>query len=173
MGLTLAGKTVNFKLKKVQAVPGEVLSDSLTSGGNAPEMIVVPAGDFIMGNANGSRQESPTRTVQLTQPFAVSKYEVSIAEFLSYAKDTGATVPKKLTAALAANDLTENSPIVHVSHQQATKYVRWLSAQTGARYRLPTEAEWEYFARAGSQSVYFLATIRNGYANTPMLQIKQ
>jgi formylglycine-generating enzyme required for sulfatase activity len=146
---------VNFKLKKLQAVPGEVLSDNLTSGGNAPEMVVVPAGDFIMGNADGSRQEAPTRTVQLTQPFAVSKYEVSVAEFLRYAKDTGVTVPKKLTAALAANDITEDSPMVHVSHQQATKYVRWISAQTGEHYRLPTEAEWEYFARAGSQSAYF------------------
>ena len=155
VSLTPAGKTVNFKLKKLQAVPGEVLSDNLTSGGNAPEMVVVPAGDFIMGNANGSRQEAPTRTVQLTQPFAVSKYEVSVAEFLRYAKDTGVTVPKKLTAALAANDITEDSPMVHVSHQQATKYVRWISAQTGEHYRLPTEAEWEYFARAGSQSAYF------------------
>ncbi|HAH80065.1 MAG TPA: hypothetical protein DCL88_02475, partial [Gammaproteobacteria bacterium] len=67
VSLTPAGKTVNFKLKKLQAVPGEVLSDNLTSGGTAPEMVVVPAGDFIMGNANGSRQEAPTRTVQLTQ----------------------------------------------------------------------------------------------------------
>jgi len=155
VSLTPAGKIVNFKLKKLQAALGEVLSDNLTSGGTAPEMIVVPAGDFIMGNANGSRQETPTRRVQLTQPFAVSKYEVSIGEFGRYAKATAAELPKKVAAAITVQELSQDSPIAHVSHQQATKYADWLSTQTGQRYRLPTEAEWEYFARAGSQSPYF------------------
>ena len=155
LNLTPAGQTVRFNLKKLRAVSGAVLVDELAIGGNAPPMVIVPAGEFTMGNAKGSGQERPARSVQLTQPFAVSKYEVSIGEFGRYAKATGAELPKKVAAAITVDELSQDSPIAHVSHQQATKYADWLSTQTGERYRLPTEAEWEYAARAGSQSPYF------------------
>ena len=155
VNLTPAGQTVRFNLNKLRAVSGTVLVDKLTIGGNAPPMVIVPAGEFIMGNATGSGQERPVRSVQLTQPFAVGKYEVSIGEFGRYAKATGAELPKKVAAAITVEELSQDSPIANVSHQQATKYADWLSIQTGERYRLPTEAEWEYAARAGSQSPYF------------------
>jgi formylglycine-generating enzyme required for sulfatase activity len=155
VNLTPAGQTVRFNLKKLRAVSGAVLVDELAIGGNAPPMIIVPAGEFTMGNAKGSGQERPARSVQLTQPFAVGKYEVSIGEFVRYAKATGAELPKKVAAAITVDELSQDSPIANVSHQQATKYADWLSIQTGERYRLPTEAEWEYAARAGSQSPYF------------------
>ena len=64
---------------------GEVFSDSINSRLKGPEMIIVPAGQFRMGNKNGPIFENPVRTVYLTQTFAVSRYEITIGEFLDYA----------------------------------------------------------------------------------------
>jgi formylglycine-generating enzyme required for sulfatase activity len=158
INLKPAGQTLSVNLKKVTAKVGSELTDTLPGGGKAPVMVVMPPGQYRMGDPAGGQSERPVRVVQLTQPFAVSKYEVSIEDFLKYTQNTGNPVPKKLAAALAQQELTEQSPMVYVSHQQATKYARWLSEQTKATYRIPTEAEWEYVARAGSETDYFFGT---------------
>ena len=150
-----AGRTLAVKLQKMRADPGAEVSDPLKTGGTGPLMVVIPPGQFTMGDPNGGQSERPVRSVQLTQPFAVSKYEVGVEDFLRYTQHKGETAPKKLVKALAEGEVTTQSPVVYVSHQNATKYAQWLSAQTGAQYRLPTEAEWEYIARAGSSSAYF------------------
>ena len=150
-----AGRTLEVKLQKMRADPGAEISDPLKTGGTGPVMVVIPPGQFTMGDPNGGQSERPVRSVQLTQPFAVSKYEVGVEDFLRYTQHKGETAPKKLVKALAEGEVTTQSPVVYVSHQNATKYAQWLSAQTGAQYRLPTEAEWEYIARAGSSSAYF------------------
>lgn len=154
VNLTTQGNEVSVRLQKMSATPGTLITDSLQSGGLAPPMIVVPPGQFKMGDANGGSAENPVRTVQLTQPFAVGTHEVSVEEFSKYTRATAAVVNEKLQAALAQNAITKQSPVVYVSHQQAKAYAAWLSKQTGAAYRLPTEAEWEYFARAGSAAAY-------------------
>ncbi len=149
------GQTLEVRLQKMPAEPGAEITDQLKAGGTGPVMVVMPPGQFNMGNANGGQSEQPVRRVQLTQPFAVSKYEVSVEDFLNYTRQSGEAAPKKLVKILAENQVTAQSPAVYISHQSATKYTQWLSEQTGARYRLPTEAEWEYVARAGSSSAYF------------------
>ena len=70
------GATVNFNLKPMTIKAGEVFSDSINSRLKGPEMIVVPAGQFRMGNENGPISENPVRTVYLTQPFAVSRMKL-------------------------------------------------------------------------------------------------
>ena len=143
------GATVNFNLKPMTIKAGEVFSDSINSRLKGPEMIVVPAGQFRMGNENGPISENPVRTVYLTQPFAVSRYEITIGDFLNYANSSGFVMPRQV-------DLENVSyPMTNISHRDAVAYTDWLSGETGFPYRLLSEAEWEYVARSGTQDKFF------------------
>jgi serine/threonine-protein kinase PpkA len=111
-------------------------------------MIVLPTGTFTMGKA-GIAKASPERTVSIDYNIAVSKFEITFVDYEKYTSNTGKTVPDDNGWGRASR------PVINVSWQDANNYADWLSRQTGKTYRLPTEAEWEYFARAGKQSDYW------------------
>jgi len=124
--------------------------DTLQDGSSGPEMIVIPAGTFKMGDiqGGGSSNEKPVHDVTVAR-FAMGKYEVTFAEYDKFAEATGRSKP---------NDYgwgRGNRPVINVSWDDATAYLDWLSEQTGRAYRLPTEAQWEYAARAGTQTKYW------------------
>jgi len=99
-----------------------------------------------MGNADAAN-EGPAHLVTIRQPFAISVQEISQGEFRLYCEKTGKGCP---TQPWAGDDY----PVVNVSWNDARDYVQWLSQMTGERYRLPTEAEWEYAARAGQTGLF-------------------
>jgi len=115
-----------------------------------PEMVEIPAGSFTMGSpaseANRSGNEGPERQVSL-RPFAISATEVTWAQWQLCVDDGGCR---------AAQGSGEGSlPVSGVSYEDATAFADWLSAQGDRRYRLPSEAQWEYVARAGTATPYW------------------
>jgi len=114
-------------------------------------MVVIPAGTFAMGSPSndveGMASERPRHEVTIAGPFAVAKFETTFEVW-------------DVCAAAGACPHASDSwgrgrmPVIDVSWEDAEQYVAWLSRVTGKRYRLPTEAEWEYVARAGAASRY-------------------
>ncbi len=130
--------------------PRATLGDTLRDGGRGPQMVKIPGGSFRMGGAASalSPDERPRRVVTV-EPFAMSAYEVTFAEYDRFAKATRRKRPDSEDWDRATH------PAVNVSWDDAYQYARWLSKQTGHKYRLPSEAEWEYAARAGSKTKYW------------------
>ncbi|MEX2482727.1 MAG: SUMF1/EgtB/PvdO family nonheme iron enzyme [Gammaproteobacteria bacterium] len=127
-------------------------SDPLASGGRGPRMVWIPAGRFTMGGLlpTDDASEFPQHEVRIAQ-FAMSVHEVTIAQYRRFARATGTRMPD--VAASAGTD-EERFPMYFVSWNDALAYSKWLSKQTGHDYSLPTEAQWEYAARAGTTSPY-------------------
>ncbi|OAD21378.1 Sulphatase-modifying factor domain protein [Candidatus Thiomargarita nelsonii] len=115
-------------------------------------MVGLPGGTFRMGDINGKghKDEQPVHELEVNS-FAISRYEITVAEYERFAKATG----RKLPVDSSGGDKDRgNYPVTRVSLQDATDFAAWLSEQTGKHYRLPTEAEWEYAARAGTDTLY-------------------
>ncbi|MDM8558254.1 SUMF1/EgtB/PvdO family nonheme iron enzyme [Candidatus Parabeggiatoa sp. HSG14] len=130
--------------------PGKVFRDRLQDGSKAPEMVWIPAGRFRMGDiqGGGDDDEKPVHSVSVNR-FAMGRYEVTFAEYDKFAQATGRGKPSDSGWGRG------NRPVINVSWNDATAYTEWLSQQTGEQYRLPTEAEWEYAARAGTETKYW------------------
>ena len=119
--------------------PGAVFKDCET----CPEMVVIPAGSFKMGNMSGRNpKEKPVHEVKIGYSFAVGKYEVTQAEWEAVMGNN----PSEFKGA--------RRPVEMVSWEDAKSFIKKLSEQTGKEYRLLSEAEWEYMARAGSTTKY-------------------
>jgi formylglycine-generating enzyme required for sulfatase activity len=132
---------------------------------DCPEMIVIPAGEFTMGSAatekDRSEDEGPTHQVTIAKAFAVAKFDVTFAEWDACA-DHGGCEPRIGDQGWGRG----RRPVINVSLDDAQRYVKWLSRLTGKDYRLLTEAEWEYAARAGTTTAYYWGDeIGKGNAN--------
>lgn len=131
-----------------------------------PEMVVIPAGSFTMGSpddeADRRPQEGPTRNVAVAR-FALAKTEITFQQWDACALDGGCDGFRPSDRDLGR----ENTPAFNLSWNDAQRYIDWLNDQVpGDPYRLPTEAEWEYAARAGSTKAYYWGEAPNrAYAN--------
>lgn len=129
-----------------------------------PEMVAVPAGKFRMGCVDNSKDcsdaEKPVHTVTVPA-FEMGKYEVTFDQWDACVADGGCThVPGDRGWGRG------NRPVIDVSWNEIQAYLAWLSRKTGKRYRLPSEAEWEYAARAGSEAAYWWGdAVGSGNAN--------
>ena len=160
--------------------PGDTFRDCET----CPELVVVPAGRFTMGSPGTepgrTPDEGPTHPVTLAKPMAIGKFEVTRAEYAAFQRATNAAVGEgclmfdgtQLVADPARTwqnpgfEQTDRDPVVCVNWDETRAYLQWLSQTTGAEYRLPTEAEWEYAARGGITSMrHWGNDIGSGNAN--------
>ena len=160
--------------------PGQAFTEALSSGGRGPELVVIPHGAFRMGAPAGepgsTDAERPVREVRFDRGLAVSRTEVTVGEFRRFISATGyrtravrrgySVVYDERSGNMVRRSgvdwssdyvgepADDDQPVIHVSAQDAVAYAEWLAEQTGRNYRLPSEAEFEYMLRAGSQSPY-------------------
>ncbi len=163
----------------LQAAPATV-SVSLSAGGSfkecaeCPTMVVVPAGSFAMGFDGGEegRYEGPVRQVTIARTFAAGRFEVTQAEYRAFVTASGhvggqgcnvlRTNPTRLERDATLNwqnpgygrPPRDDEPVACISWNDAQAYVAWLRERTGQPYRLLSEAEWDYAARAGSAAAF-------------------
>jgi len=163
--------------------PGQTMRDPL--GGDpeqlGPTLVVIPSGQFMMGSPDSENgradHEGPRHRVVMPQGFALAKTETTVAEFRAFVDASDYTtdaeqlgwsrVYEVRTGRMSrrsgihwrhdylGRDASPELPVVHVSWRDAQAYVQWLAERTGLDYRLPTEAEFEFALRAGSQSKYW------------------
>jgi formylglycine-generating enzyme required for sulfatase activity len=161
--------------------PGAVFRDSYVDrNGSAPEMVVMPIGEFTMGSPArepGRRDnEGPPHSVNIARAFALGRTEVTVAQFRRFVRRTDfSTDAERLGSSTFYDEKTgrivsgrgidwrsdytgenarDDEPVVHVSWNDARAYAEWLATATSKSYRLPSEAEFEYALRAGATTRY-------------------
>jgi formylglycine-generating enzyme required for sulfatase activity len=177
----LAAVTLYFELTpgtRVVAASRKV-GDVFRDCANCPEMVVVPAGRFMMGASDRELSdfdwarpgEVPVHEVRIAKPFAAGVFPVTRDEFAAFVKETNMPVdggcyywngeetldPTRsfMDPKLSGGPQAGDHPVVCVSHEEATRYVAWLSDRTGRNYRLLSDAEHEYVTRAGTTSAFW------------------
>ena len=174
-----ASTTPDQKTAATRFQPGQSFRDCL----DCPEMVVIPAGSFMMGSPKSEPgrydEEGPQRQVSIRE-FAAGKFDVTRGQWAAFVKSTNRETrtgcawsgrsESKPDATASWCDLgfpqDDNHPVVCVTWNDAQEYVHWLSQKTGHKYRLLTEAEWEYAARSGTTTPYpWGSTASHEYAN--------
>jgi formylglycine-generating enzyme required for sulfatase activity len=168
LALLLAGCASVDDVGAAARAPGDVFRDCPA----CPQMVVIPAGGFLMGAAGSEPEfeanESPQREVTIAHAFAAGRYEVTLGEYRAFLQATGHTEGTHCLTNEAGDTAlregrgplapgiaqTDQHPVVCVSWEDAMSYAHWLAEETGEPYRLLTEAEWEYAARAGTPTPF-------------------
>ena len=159
------GNLTNLSSRRTGPAAGEggAAGGGFRDCAECPEMVAVPAGSFMMGapeeEEGSSGAERPVHRVDIAAPFAIGVHEVTFAQWDACVAAGGCEPPR-------THNVRADRPVTDVSWHDAQGYVEWLSAHTNETYRLPSEAEWEYAARAGTRTPFhFGETISTDQAN--------
>jgi len=137
-----------------QAASGPEVRQAVEVGdGVTMEMVLVPAGEFVMGSADGSPDERPQCRVRIERPFWMGVCEVTNDQYAQFDPTHDSRVEDKNTYQFGIHGYPANKPeqpVVRVPWHRAVEFCRWLSQKTGRPFHLPTEAQWEYACRAGT-----------------------
>jgi formylglycine-generating enzyme required for sulfatase activity len=159
---TLADATATGTIRDDDDEPA---GDTFRDCAACPRMVPVPAGSYLMGSPAteaGRHEDEEQRTVTIADPFAVGMYEVTFAQWDACVAAGGCGGHRPDDGGWGRG----RRPVINVSWEDAQAYVAWLSTETGEDYRLLTEAEWEYVARAGTTTPFHTgATISTDQAN--------
>src|SRR5579871_2773601 len=129
-------------------VPGAIAS--FKDCADCPRMAVIPAGEFTMGSPASEQGAETQHRVTIAAPFAVSAFEITFDEWDACVRDRGCAGYRPGDQGWGRG----RRPVIDISWENANAYAKWLSAKTGKHYRLLSEAEWEYAARAGTTTTY-------------------
>ena len=177
LGLLALTSCSQMSTKTAQPVAGSIIKDCR----DCPEMVVIPAGSAVLGSSVAERdrehtvkafadREWPQHPVTIAKPFAIGKFEITRGLYARFAKDTKrpdkdcSSYDKASNKWIMISTLSwrspgfaqaDNEPVVCVDWGDAQDFTAWLSKLTGKRYRLPTETEWEYTARAGTTTARY------------------
>ena len=150
-----------------QAAAGLPKGVQVTAGNSNIDLVLIPAGEFVMGATDGPDDEYPSARVRIAKPFYMSRAEISNDQFREFAAEHDSR-----TIDIYAKDHTgpgpsvnqPSQPVVRVSWQEALAYCDWLSRTTGHRCSLPTEAQWEYACRAGTATPLWFGDLTTNFA---------
>ena len=117
---------------------------------SCPELVVIPKGLYMMGSNGRYKAARPAHRVSVKKPFAIGRFEVTFEEWQTCVGDGGCRHEPD-----DHNWGRDGRPVINVTWDQAQNYLRWISSRTGQKYRLPTEAEWEYVHRAGTTTRFW------------------
>nr|VFK13651.1 MAG: Formylglycine-generating enzyme, required for sulfatase activity, contains SUMF1/FGE domain [Candidatus Kentron sp. LPFa]VFK31117.1 MAG: Formylglycine-generating enzyme, required for sulfatase activity, contains SUMF1/FGE domain [Candidatus Kentron sp. LPFa] len=149
--------------QSLMPIPDFHFHDRMQDGSQGPAMQPIPAGEFLMGSpeGEGNKNEHPQHRVRIPAPFALGTWPVTFQEYDHFCAATGRKKPQDQGWG------RKRYPVNNVSWQDALDYCAWLSQETGHHYRLPSEAEWEYAARAGTRTRYWWGDRFHDESDTP------
>ena len=124
------------------------IRDKLTDKSLGPEVVELKSASYIRGDNNGDSDEKPAMPVNIKK-FAIGTHEITFSQYDKFCDDTKRDKPDDQEWG------RKTRPVVNISWEDATAYTQWLSKKSGKKYRLPTDAEWEYAARAGTNTPYW------------------
>ncbi|MCF7976048.1 MAG: formylglycine-generating enzyme family protein, partial [Phycisphaerae bacterium] len=129
----------------------------------------VPAGQFVMGSAAGHDDEFPPHAVTIPAPFWMSQFEVTNAQYACFDASHDSRYQDKGSWMFNQEDLgwdlnSAGQPVIRVSWQEAMAFCDWLSDKTGQRFTLPTEAQWEWACRAGTDSPFYYGDLDTDFS---------
>ena len=131
------------------------------------ELVLVPAGEFVMGSATGAPDEQPAHRVKIEKPFWMATRELDNRTFALFDPRHDSRIEDKNTYQFGIHGYPANKPkqpVVRISWHQANAFCAWLSTRTGQRFNLPTEAQWEFACRAGSDTDFHFGSADTDFA---------